>query len=38
MVATLLFGLVGDLVGGAAAVVGWTTLTRRRLLRGAVGT
>lgn len=26
------------LVGGAAAVVGWTTLTRRRLLRGAVGT
>ena len=34
VVATLLFGLVG----GAAAVVGWTTLTRRRLLRGAVGT
>jgi len=38
VVATLLFGLVGGLVGGAAAVVGWTTLTRRRLLRGAVGT
>ena len=34
MVATLLFGLVG----GAAAVAGWTTMTRRCLLRGAVGT
>jgi hypothetical protein len=38
VVATLLFGLVGGLVGGATAVVGWTTMTRRRLLRGAVGT
>ena len=38
VVATLLLGLVGGLVGGAAAVVGWTTMTRRRLLRGAVGT
>jgi hypothetical protein len=38
VVATLVFGLVGGLVGGAAAVVGWTTLTRRRVLRGAVGT
>ena len=38
VVATLLLGLVGGLVGSAAAVVGWTTMTRRRLLRGAVGT
>jgi hypothetical protein len=29
LVATLLVGLVGGLIGGAAAVVGWTAMTRR---------
>jgi hypothetical protein len=30
VVATLLIGLVGGLVGGAAAMIGWTATTRRR--------
>jgi hypothetical protein len=30
VLATLLVGLVGGLIGGAAAVVGWTAMTRRR--------
>jgi hypothetical protein len=30
LVATLLVGLVGGLIGGAAAMVGWTAMTRRR--------
>jgi hypothetical protein len=33
--ATLLVGLVGGLVGGAAAMAGWTATTRRRLRRVA---
>src|SRR5688500_15532039 len=33
--ATLLLGLLGGLVGGAAAVIGWTTSTRRRLRQPA---
>jgi hypothetical protein len=33
--ATLLVGLVGGLVGGAAAMAGWTATTRRRLRRAA---
>jgi hypothetical protein len=36
--ATLLVGLVGGLLGGAAATVGWTAATRRRLHRPAAGT
>ncbi len=35
--ATLLIGLVGGLVGGAAAMIGWTT-THRRRPRAAAGT
>jgi hypothetical protein len=35
VLATLLLGLVGGLVGGAAAMVGWTTMTRRRRPRVA---
>jgi hypothetical protein len=35
MFATLLVGLVGGLVGGAAAMAGWTATTRRRLRRVA---
>ena len=35
--ATLLIGLVGGLVGGAAAMVGWTAMTRRRRPPAAVG-
>jgi len=35
VVATLLVGLVGGLVGGAAAMAGWTAATRRRLRRAA---
>jgi hypothetical protein len=32
---SLLLGLVGGLVGGTAAAIGWTVPTRRRLLRAA---
>jgi hypothetical protein len=35
VLATLLLGLVGGLVGGAAAMAGWTTATRRRTHRAA---
>jgi hypothetical protein len=38
MVATLLVGLVGGLVGGAAAMIGWTATTHRRRPRAAAGT
>jgi hypothetical protein len=38
MLATLLVGLVGGLLGGAAVVVGWTATTRRRRPRAAAGT
>ena len=38
VLATLLIGLVGGLVGGAAAMVGWTATTRRRRPRAATGT
>jgi hypothetical protein len=33
--ATLLLGLVGGLVGGCAAMAGWTATTRRRVRRAA---
>jgi hypothetical protein len=33
--ATLLLGLLGGVVGGAAAVLGWTTSARRRLRQPA---
>jgi hypothetical protein len=36
--AALLLGLVGGLVGGAAALIGWTISTRRRLPRTVAGT
>jgi hypothetical protein len=36
--ATLLVGLVGGLLGGAAVMVGWTATTRRRRPRTAAGT
>jgi hypothetical protein len=35
--ATLLVGLVGGLLGGAAVMVGWTATTRRRRPRAATG-
>jgi hypothetical protein len=38
VVATLLIGLVGGLVGGAAAMIGWTATTRQRRPRAAAGT
>jgi hypothetical protein len=38
VLATLLVGLVGGLVGGAAAMVGWTATTRRHRPRAAAGT
>ena len=38
VVATLLIGLVGGLVGGAAAMLGWTATTHRRRPRAAAGT
>jgi hypothetical protein len=38
VVATLLIGLVGGLVGGAAAMIGWTATTRGRRPRAAAGT
>jgi hypothetical protein len=37
VLATLLVGLVGGLVGGAAAVVGWTAMTRRHRPPAAAG-
>jgi hypothetical protein len=36
--ATLLVGLIGGLLGGAAVMVGWTATTRRRRPRTAAGT
>jgi hypothetical protein len=36
--ATLLVGLIGGLVGGTAALLGWTATTRRRRPRAAAGT
>jgi hypothetical protein len=38
VLATLLVGLVGGLVGGAAAMVGWTATTHRRRPPAAAGT
>jgi hypothetical protein len=38
VVATLLIGLIGGLVGGAAAMIGWTATTHRRRPRAAAGT
>jgi hypothetical protein len=38
VVATLLIGLVGGLVGGAAAMIGWTATTHRRRPRAAADT
>jgi hypothetical protein len=38
VVATLLVGLIGGLVGGAAAMLGWTATTRRRRPQAAAGT
>jgi hypothetical protein len=35
VLATLLVGLVGGLVGGGAAMAGWTAATRRRVQRAA---
>jgi hypothetical protein len=35
VLATLLLGLVGGLVGGGAAMAGWAAATRRRLHRAA---
>jgi hypothetical protein len=35
---TLLLGLLGGLVGGFAAAIGWSRSTRRRLPRTAAGT
>jgi hypothetical protein len=35
LLVTLLLGLAGGLVGGAAAMAGWTATTRRRLHRTA---
>jgi hypothetical protein len=35
---TLLVGLVGGLLGGAAVMVGWTVTSRRRRPRAAAGT
>jgi hypothetical protein len=37
VLATLLVGLVGGLLGGAAAMLGWSAATRRRLHRAAAG-
>jgi hypothetical protein len=36
--ATLLVGLVGGVLGGAAAMLGWTAATRRRRHQAAAGT
>ena len=38
VLATLLIGLVGGLVGGAAIMLGWAATTRRRQPRAAAGT
>jgi hypothetical protein len=38
VLATLLVGLVGGLLGGAAVMVGWTATTRRRRPRPAAST
>jgi hypothetical protein len=38
LVTSLLLGLVGGVVGGCAALVGWTAATRRRLRRPASAT
>jgi hypothetical protein len=38
MVASLLLGLVGGMVGGCAALAGWTAATRRRLRQPASAT
>jgi heme O synthase-like polyprenyltransferase len=38
VVATLLVGLIGGLVGGAAAMLGWTATTHRRRPRAAAST
>jgi hypothetical protein len=38
MVASLLLGLVGGVVGGCAALAGWTATTRRRLRQPASAT
>ena len=38
MVASLLLGLVGGVVGGCAALAGWTAATRRRLRQPASAT
>jgi hypothetical protein len=38
VLASLLVGLVGGLVGAAAAIIGWTAATRRRRPRVAAGT
>ena len=38
MVASLLLGLVGGLVGGVAVLAGWTAATRRRLRQPASAT
>lgn len=38
VVASLLLGLVGGLVGGCAALAGWTAATRRRLRQPASAT
>jgi hypothetical protein len=38
VVASLLLGLVGGLVGGCAALAGWATVTRRRLRQPATAT
>ncbi len=35
LVATLLLGLVGGLVGGCAAMAGWTAMVHRRMRRAA---
>lgn len=35
VLATLLLGLVGGLIGGGAAMAGWTATSRRRLHRAA---
>jgi hypothetical protein len=37
VLATLLVGLVGGLLGGAAAIAGWTATTRRRAHRPVTG-
>jgi hypothetical protein len=38
VLATLLVGLIGGMVGGAAALLGWSATTRQRLPRAAADT